>query len=178
MDDLELAKRLAAGDHEAIDRLVDKHHASIYRFLRQLARHAEDAEDLAQQTLMRALKGAERFDGRAGLRPWLLGIAFREFTKWRRKRLWLPLTVDRPQPGDDYERLLEADALLDALGRLPEGVRATFLMHYVEGLSLREIAEGLAIPEGTVKSRLHAARSRLSSLLEEEVPYATKPCQL
>lgn len=177
MDDLELAKRLSVGDHGAIDLMVDAHHASIYRFLRQLTRHTDDAEDLAQVTLMRALKGASRFDGRAGLRPWLLGIAFREFTKWRRRRLWLPLTVDRPKPGDDYERLLEADALLDALGRLPEGVRAAFLMHYVEGLSLREIADGLEIPEGTVKSRLHAARSRLSSMLEEEVPYAPNPCQ-
>lgn len=177
MDDVELAKRLAAGDHGAVDLLVDAHHASIFRFLRQLTRHVDDAEDLAQQTLMRALKGADRFDGRAGLRPWLLGIAFREFTKWRRKKLWLPLTIDRPNPGDDYERLLEADALLDALSRLPEGVRAAFLMHYVEGLSLREVGESLAIPEGTVKSRLHTARTQLSSMLEEEVPYAANPCK-
>ncbi|HVT13809.1 MAG TPA: RNA polymerase sigma factor [Fimbriimonadaceae bacterium] len=177
MDELELAKRVSAGDHQAIDQLVETHYASIYRFLRHLTRHVDDAEDLAQQTLIRALRGAERFDGRAKLRPWLLGIAFREFTKWRRRRLWLPLTADRPKPGDDYQRLLEADALLDALGQLPEGFRATFLMHYVEGLSLREVAESLAIPEGTVKSRLHAARAQLSSLLEEEVPYATKPCQ-
>ena len=177
MDELELAKRLADSDPAAIDRLVDLHHASIYRFLRHLTRHVEDAEDLAQQTLMRALKGAGRFDGRGSMRAWLLGVAFHEFTRWRRRRLWLPLVADRPQPGNDYDRLLEADALLDAIGRLPDGVRGTFLMHYVEELPVAEIAAGLGIPEGTVKSRLHTARSRLSTLLEEEVNYATNPCQ-
>src|SRR5207302_11450263 len=88
LDELELARKLSRGDHAAISRLVDVYHAPVYRFLKHLARHAEDAEDLAQQTLLRALRGAGRFDGRSSMRAWLMGIAFHEFTRWKRKRLW------------------------------------------------------------------------------------------
>lgn len=177
MNDIELAKRLSETDPDAIGLLVADHHASVFRFLRQLTRHTEDAEDLAQMTLVRVIEGAKRFDGRASLRGWILAIAFHEFTKFRRRRLWLPLRVDRPALGNDYDRLIEADALLDALARLPSVVRAAFLLHYVEDLSIGEIARSLGIPEGTVKSRLHTARTRLGALLEEEVSYATNPCQ-
>src|ERR1044072_7462290 len=160
-----------------MDRLVDLHLPSIFRFLRHLTRHEQDAEDLAQQTLLRAIANAARFDGRRGLRTWLFAIAFHEFTRWRGRKLWLPLTGDRPSPRNDHDRVIEAEALLDALSRLPDHTKAAFLMHYVEGMSVLEVAGGLGIPEGTAKSRLHSARAQLSQLLDKEVSYVTNPCQ-
>ncbi len=168
MEDPELIDRLRRRNPDALDALVVGHHASVYRFLRQLTRHPQEAEDLAQSTLLRALDRLDTYAGKAPLRSWLLGVAYREFTGWRRRRLWLPLLGDRPAPGDPYGDLAEAEALLDAIGRLPDGLRAAFLLHHVEEVPVSEIAATLAIPEGTVKSRLHAARARLRQTLTEE----------
>ena len=70
MDDLTLANRLSERDPAAMEELVHRYHSDIYRFLRHLTRRVEDAEDLAQQTLLRAVNGASRFDGRAAMRSW------------------------------------------------------------------------------------------------------------
>lgn len=158
-----------------MEEVVQRYHADVYRFLRHLSRSVDDAEDLAQQTLVRAIEGASRFDGRAPLKAWLLGIAFREFTKWRRKRLWLPLLADRPNPTDPYKNFEDAEALLKAIAKLSPLTRAAFLLHHVEDLSLVEVAATLNIPEGTVKSRLHAARAHLRTLLKEEESYVVEP---
>lgn len=155
-------------DHE---RLVQDHYASVYRFLRNLTRRAVDAEDLAQQTFLRAIGAWSRYDDRLPIRSWLYAIAFREFCKWRRNRLWLPLPTDRPAVGDAYEQFADAESLLNALGGLSQNIRATFLLHYVEELSIVDIAVLLDIPEGTVKSRLHQARHRLKNLLQEDESY-------
>ncbi len=177
MDDLTLAQRIAAREPRALDELVELHHSAIFRFLVQLTRHREDAEDLAQQTLMRAIRGASRFDGRGSLRAWLLGIAFREFTKHRRRRVWLPLLSEAISTSRDFESVNDSEALLAALARLKPDRRAIFLMHHVEEVSVLEIAEALQIPEGTVKSRLHTARQQLQSYLATgETNYVTEAC--
>jgi RNA polymerase sigma-70 factor, ECF subfamily len=167
---------LASRDPGALETLVDRHHATVYRFLRHLTRSVEDAEDLAQATILRAVAGAHRYDGRAPMRTWLLAIAFREFGRFRRRRLWLPLIGDRPA-ADEFGRIHDGEALLAALSRLPEASRAVVLLHHVEELPIGEIAITLGIPEGTVKSRLFSARGRLRTLLGEEVPYVTETCK-
>ena len=177
-------ERLRRRDGEAMDRLVTRHHADVYRFLRGLTRHRQEAEDLAQRTFLRALDRLDSYSGTGSLRNWLFGIAYREFTGWRRRRLWLPLLADRPAPGDPFGDLADAEVLRSAIGRLPEGLRAAFLLHHVEEASVAEVALALALPEGTVKSRLHAARARLRQTLGDEgVPrvqtgeaYGRNPC--
>lgn len=176
MEDPEFIERLRCRERQAMDALVIRHHADVYRFLRHLTRHPQEAEDLAQSTLLRALDRIDTYGGKAPLRSWLLGVAYREFTGWRRRRLWLPLLGDRPARTNAYDDLAEAEALLDAIGRLPDALKATFLMHHVEEVPLAEIAATLAIPEGTVKSRLHAARARLRTILKEEETYVPEAC--
>lgn len=163
-------------DRDATNRFVIDHHAAVYRFLRQLTRHPQEAEDLTQTTLIRALARIETYAGQASLRSWLLGVAFREFTRWRRRRLWLPILGERPDTRDPFGELANAEALLDAIGRLPDRSRAAFLLHYVEELPVAEVAASLDIPEGTVKSRLHDARARLRTILKEEDPYVAETC--
>lgn len=177
MDDLTLAQRISANDPRALDELVEQHHSTIFRFLVQLTRHQEDAEDLTQLTLVRAIKGAGRFDGRASLRAWLLGIAFREFTKHRRKRVLLPLLTEAIASNRDIESVEDSQALLLALSKLKPESRAIFLMHYVEEVPLTEIAATLDIPEGTVKSRLSTARAQLQTYLANgETIYVAESC--
>jgi len=175
VDDLKLAERLSRREPAAMEELVHRYHADIYRFLRHLTRRVEDAEDLAQQTLLRAVNGASRYDGRAPMRAWLFGIAFHEFGRWRRRRLWLPLIGDRPSPGNPYQKVEDAEVLLKAVSELSSLVRGVFLLHYVEDLSILEISAALGIPEGTVKSRLHAARTHLKTLLKEDENYVVEP---
>jgi RNA polymerase sigma-70 factor (ECF subfamily) len=118
--------------------------------------------------MIRAVESAARYTGAGSFRSWLFGIAYREFTMWRRKRLWLPLMGEHPDPIDPFSRIAEAEALLSALHRLPAPTRALFLLHYVEETPIAEIAASLGIPEGTVKSRLHTARTKLQTFLKEE----------
>ena len=146
--------------------------------MRQLTRHAEDAEDLAQQTLIRVLRNAGRYDGRVPLRSWIYAIAFREYGKLRRRKLWLPLSSDVSAKHDLAESTTNAELLLDALWKLTPAHRAAFLLHYVEGLSIEEIAVAQQAPSGTVKSRLHFARSHLKGLLEQEEFYVTEPSRI
>lgn len=157
------------------EQLVRDHYVPIYRFLRNMARRNEDAEDLAQQTFVRAIASWARFDERVPVRSWLYAIAYNEFCKWRRRRLWLPLSVDRVAPGNSFSQVDDSELLLDALAKLGQEVRATFLFHHVEDLSIIEISQLLKIPEGTVKSRLHAARARLKDLIQEGETYVPEP---
>lgn len=171
-DELQLAALVSEKDPIAIDRLAALHLPSVYRFLRQLTRSVDDAEDLAQQTLIRALAGAKSYDGRASLRSWMLAIAFREFTKWRRKRPWLPLLGEHALRGDPFKRLDEKEVLLAALQKLKPELQSTILLHFVEQMSIAEIAEVTNVPEGTVKSRLHTAKARMRQILgAEEMHY-------
>jgi RNA polymerase sigma-70 factor (ECF subfamily) len=177
LDDLALTDALNKRDPAAARLLVEQHFDPLYRFLRQLTRHVEDAEDLAQQTLIRVHRNAAKFDGRVRLRTWIFAIALAEYRRWRRRRLWLPLLCDTPSKGDLAENTADSEVLLCALSKLSPSMRASFLLHYVEGLSIEEIAVIEGVPEGTVKSRLHFARTRLKTLLEQEEFYVTEPCQ-
>ncbi len=176
MEDPDFIERLRRREPDAMDVLVVRHYADVYRFLRHLTRHRQEAEDLAQSTLLRALDRIDLYGGRGTLKSWLLGVAYREFTGWRRRRLWLPILGDRPAPGNAFDDLAEAEALLEAIGRLPDALRATFLLFHVEEIPVAEIAATLAVPEGTVKSRLHAARARLRQTLREEEAYVPEAC--
>jgi RNA polymerase sigma-70 factor, ECF subfamily len=175
LDDLALAAAIAKKDQVATRRLVEFYFDVLYRFLRQLTRNPDDAQDLAQQTLIRVVQHAGRYDGRVALRTWIYAIAVREYARWRRRRAWLPLPLDLSAKEDLAESAGNSALLLDALAKLSTDHRAAFLLHYVEGLSVDEIAVVQQAPSGTVKSRLHYARLHLKGLLEQEEFYVTEP---
>ena len=177
MDGLTHARLIHERDPRALDQLVEEHHSALFRFLSQLTRNQHDAEDLTQQTLVRAIVGANRFDGRASLRAWLLGIAFHEFTRHRRRRIWLPILSDIAVKATDIDSVDDSEAIRVALAKLKPESRAIFLMHHVEEISVSEIAKALGIAEGTVKSRLHTARAQLRSYLDSgEHTYVPETC--
>jgi len=169
LNDLQLAQRIVEDDVEAVNELVRCHFPPLYRFLRQLTGRAEDAEDLAQQTLIRARRYAARYDGRSTLGTWLHRLAYREFTHWRRRQRWtLVLRQASPVMDRGFRQVEDAIWLEAGLIQLPDGHRATLLLVAVQGLSVEEAASVLGIPVGTVKSRLHHARKRLRELLGGE----------
>lgn len=150
------------------DRLVDDHYDDLYRFLRGLTRHTEEAEDLAQRTLVRAYRALDQFDGRAGMRTWLHGIAYREFLNWRRgRRLFSVLDPSRGRTDVQTDTLLDRERLRAAIMRLSPKTGAVFVLVEVQGMSHEEAGSALGVPAGAVKSRLYEARSRLRQLLDE-----------
>ena len=146
----------------------------LLRVARSLTRRAVDAEDLVQDTLLRAYRGIDGFDG-AHPRAWLLTIMRNaQITRTRRRR---PKLLDDPDATFDRLAATEGegaqtpealvvgetfDAVVsDALAALPDRFRAVVTLVDVEALSYAEAAEALGIPVGTVMSRLHRARARM-----------------
>ncbi|HTQ11356.1 MAG TPA: RNA polymerase sigma factor [Fimbriimonadaceae bacterium] len=165
--DLETARRIADGDAWATESFVLAHYASVFRFLRHLTRHREEAEDLTQQAFIKAKLQIASYRAKASLRTWLFRIALHEYTHWRRRRrrlVGLDQAPARVEPA--YDACIETEALLDALERLPDRAREAFLLFEIQELSIEETARVLGVPQGTVKSRLANARRRLSALLD------------
>jgi RNA polymerase sigma-70 factor (ECF subfamily) len=167
VNDLETAQGIAAGDPNTMEAFVQEHYASVLRFMRHLTRRIEDAEDLTQHAFLTARTKASSFKGNASLRTWLHRVAYHEYTHWKRRQRktdQLSPTLSSQEPG--YAACLDAIDLLDALHRLPDHLRETFLLHEVQDLSLQDVAKVLGKPVGTVKSRLFNARRMLRTALE------------
>jgi RNA polymerase sigma-70 factor (ECF subfamily) len=174
--DSDLLGSAARGDEAAFHTLVDRHAAGLYRLARSLSATEHDAEDVLQETLMAALRGAGSFDGRASVKTWLSRILMRQAARaWnreRRSRAALPLEMAEPhaQPGNGAVRVDQRLDLSAVLNALPEDHRQVLVLREVEQLSYAEIARVLNVPVGTVDSRLHRARREMRARLEE---YAT-----
>jgi RNA polymerase sigma-70 factor (ECF subfamily) len=172
-------ERIVRGDRAAAERFVREYSPCVQRLLLYLTGHAPDAEDLTQETFLKAWQALPRFRGEASLSTWLRRIAYHEYRSWQRARkehVWIEAVAEVPGLADQpEERLL----LAEALGTLSPEHRDTFLLHHVEGLTLKEVAEVLQIPTGTVMSRLFSARQQLRRRLSAEenrddVPRACK----
>jgi RNA polymerase sigma factor (sigma-70 family) len=168
--DSELMRRLANGELGALGELYDRYQAPLRRFLAHATRDAEDVDDLLHATFLAAAKSAERYDGRACGRPWLIGISV-QLLRRRRQKFARFLAVLATLKGtsessrDPRPTLQSRSDLERALARLSEAKRLTLLMAEVEGLSCAEIADVLKVPIGTVWTRLHAARRDLRQAL-------------
>jgi RNA polymerase sigma-70 factor (ECF subfamily) len=173
--DAALLARLASGQLGALGELYDRHHTPVRSFLARATRDAHDVDDLVHATFLAAAQSAERYDGRASARPWLIGIAAtlvrrRHQSLGRLLRVLTSLKDTLAPPPDPHPTLHARTDLERALGRLSEPKRLTLLLAEVEGLSCEEIAQTLAIPIGTVWTRLHAARRELRQALSQEAP--------
>ncbi len=143
----------------------------IYRFCYRLSGNAAEAEDLTQEIFLAAYQSAGRFEGRASVQTWLYKIALNCWHQSRRpprlEMAALPANAAHAGPGV-AEAVTESVALTCALSALPDDLRETFLLVKAEGLTSREAADVLNIPQGTVQWRVHAAARRLRVLLTEE----------
>ena len=159
--------------HAAWTALYSQYGDRIYRFCLRLSGSASDAEDLTQEVFLAAFQGQSRFQHRASVQTWLYQIAL---NYWRHSRrtprlelLALPENAPHAGPGL-AEVVTESVALTCALSALPDDLREAFLLVKAEGLTSREVAHILNIPQGTVQWRVHQAARRLRVLLTEEAP--------
>jgi RNA polymerase sigma-70 factor (ECF subfamily) len=166
-----LVQRILSGDKAAGEQFVIEHYEAIFRFLRNLTGNKEDAEDLTQQTFLRAWEALPSFRGDSSLSTWLHSIAYREYTHWlRSRREFVPLDEIVDMPDEQANQNLEAVLLRWAIYRLDPEHREVFVLYYVQGFSVSEIAKIIGVPAGTVKSRLFFARQKLRELLSNVIP--------
>ena len=147
---------------DSLSEIFSDHYQSVYRLALSLSGNHADAEDIAQEVFVAIIGALPKFRGDAKLSTWIYRIALRVGNRWLARRggvAELPVTLaatDQSIPID----------LINALRKLPTDLRIIVLLVSIEGLSHEEAAEVLAVPTGTVASRLHYARKRLVKLLD------------
>jgi RNA polymerase sigma-70 factor (ECF subfamily) len=170
--ELELARRARRGDASAFDQLVRRFHRPVLRFCWRLLR-SPDAEDLAQDTFVRAFVHFERFDPERPVLPWLIAIARRRCLDLLRRRTvmagmkTMPVTgPSAPNPEREASLREQLSRLDRALADLDEGPREAIILFHIEEMSYRDIATALEVPMGTVMTWLHRGRAQLKRALE------------
>ena len=167
--DEQLVERVARGDMQALDALLARHERPLAHFLHRRT-GGRDVEDLNQETWLRVVRHAPRFESDKRFRTWLYQIAVNVCRDWGRRQARSPQTADGVAEIA-VTPIARADAALDAerlLACLPDEQREVVVLRYLRDVSVAEAAEILGCPQGTVKSRLHHAIVSLSGLIADE----------
>jgi len=172
-DNLELlAVRCQLGEREALEALVARWHIPLWKCARRLTGGEEAADDAVQDAWLRILRGLPRLREPARLRPWIFGIARRVLMdRLRAQYAALPLAdvdvADLAEPDEPGATTEDLDLLHGELASIPVLEREVLVLFYLDELSLAELADVLAIPIGTAKSRLFRARRSLRQRLDQ-----------
>ena len=172
MTEQELIEACRAGRREAFDEMVSRHYDRIYRLAYAMV-GPQSARDVAQETFMAAVKAFPSFRGESQLSTWLISILRNQcslFLRSERKWRYAPIDGDKgglaaPEPKDIATGIR---TILDRMKTLPEELRMTLVLFYIEGLKYAEIAQAMGCPIGTVRSRLFDARERLKASVARE----------
>lgn len=169
--DLTLIAQAQQGDRRAFGALVCRYREPVIRVVYRLCGDMQLAEDAAQETLIRAWQQLPRYKAQAPFQNWLYRIAINRAVDFLRRERGsvdietLPLPANQSGPEQAAESADRAEAVRRAVLSLPEASRAVIILREYEGLSYQDIAETLAIPIGTVMSRLNYARAKLREIL-------------
>ena len=177
-DELALIERCRKGDLGAFEELYRTHAGRLYSVALRLVGNPADAEDLLQEIFLAAHRKLDTFRGESSLGTWLYRLATNLCLDHLRSRTGRSRHVtdsidDEPGLFDVAtsslaEQTVTKMDLERALARLPEGCRSAFVLHDVEGLEHREVAEILGVAEGTSKSQVHKARLKLRKMLRSQ----------
>ena len=184
MIEAEQVTRAKAGDEMAWGALVRQHQEAVFRLAYLLLRDADDAEDVTQETFVRAYGGLHRFDSTRPLRPWLLEITRNQCANWgralrRRLAAWqrwgeaVPIAEAETNARIVEEQIVaqwQATTLWQAVGRLKSSDQEIIYLRCFLDLSVEETAQALTIAPGTVKSRFSRALDRLRGVVAAEFP--------
>lgn len=170
--DYDLLRAWRAQDASAGNELVKRHFPSLFAFLR--TKVPDHVDELVQHTFLACVEAVERIDERRSFRAYLFGIARRQLIyHYRRQRRhsdrfdpMLESVCDAMgSPSQVAAARQEQQQVLDALNQLPLDLQCTLELHYWEGMTVNEVADVLEVPAGTIKSRLHRARTLLREKL-------------
>jgi RNA polymerase sigma-70 factor (ECF subfamily) len=175
-----IARRLRRRDPDLLDQLIERYHYRLYRYLHCLTGNRETAEDLFQETWIRVLECGRQYDGKSKFEAWLFAIARHLVIDLQRRRQ--PRHLDRldGQPDEQTEGEAQEQAsalelvvqretsewLSAAMRYLPAAYREVLVLRFQEEMALEEIAEVVAAPLSTVKSRLYRGLEAMRQMLE------------
>ena len=188
--EIELARRLLAGDMEAFEQFVDLFRSKLFQYTFLVCGQRDDAEEVAQETLMKVFEKLDQLREPERVRPWVLRIARNECLMKRRKSVYAPareLSLDEflpawqqnggerkldiadwsAVPSDELLRAEMRKVLHQAIAALPELYRPVILLRDIEELSTEETAQILDLSTDAVKQRLHRARLAVRRTLDE-----------
>jgi RNA polymerase sigma-70 factor (ECF subfamily) len=186
----ELLEQARAGDMTALEELLKTVQPQIYRFGMKMCRHAEDAEDVLQDTMLAVARSVRDFRGNSSMSTWLYSIARNSCVKKRRKSKYAPAEEESLEelersagslesadedPHTQVESKQAWEQVGVALQKLDPEHREVLLLRDVEGLSAKEVAEVIGVSVAAVKSRLHRARSELREQLAPAAASEIKP---
>ncbi|MEO1191957.1 MAG: RNA polymerase sigma factor [Pseudomonadota bacterium] len=171
-EDALLLRAIAGGDEEAFERLYRRYYKQILTFVARITRRPDQADDIFNEVMYTVWRKAGSFRGASRPSTWIFGIAYRKALKAAAKNRGAPTfalleEADRPATAapDRVEALLQRDQVARALTQLPPEQRAVVELTYFQGYTGAEIAEIIACPLGTVKTRMRAAREKLRTAL-------------
>lgn len=200
--DAELVALALARDEVAVRAILKANNRRLYRLARGILRNDAEAEDVVQETYVRAFTHLTEFRGASSLSTWLSRIALNEaLGRLRRERLGVelnalsenahnaqiipfPLTSAEDDPEKSMARREIQHVIEDAIDELPGAFRLVFIARVVEGMSVEETAATFELKPGTVKTRLHRARTMLRDNVEKKIgpvvmeafPFAGRRC--
>lgn len=177
--------KLIAQDRDELARFVEIYSPRVYRLGMRIVNNEQDAEDVLQETFIKAIRALPSFEGRSSISTWLYRIATNEALMLLRKHTPEMVSIDAPAEEDDEEQ--EALQIVDwtnqpetelsarevrqeinrAVAKLPLGQREVFALREVEGMSVKETADILNVSESVVKTRLLRARMHLRQVLND-----------
>jgi RNA polymerase sigma-70 factor, ECF subfamily len=201
--DADLVQRARARDETAVRSIMQSNNRRLYRIARGILRNDSEAEDVVQETYVRAFTNLESFRGDSSLATWLARIAMNEaLGRLRRQRPSVDLSTLAPgileaqiiqfplsaMPDDPEKSMAQREiqhVVEHAIDELPEAFRIVFITRVIEGMSVEETAGILDLKPETVKTRLHRARALLRDNVEKKIgpvvmeafPFAGKRCE-
>jgi RNA polymerase sigma-70 factor, ECF subfamily len=201
--DAELVERARARDEVAVRIIMQSNNRRLYRLARGILRNDGEAEDVVQETYVRAFTHLESFRGDSSLATWLARIAMNEaLGRLRRQRpnvewttlppgvleaqvIRFPLAVTSEDPEKSMAQREIQHVVEHAIDELPEAFRLVFITRVIEGMNVEETADILGLKPETVKTRLHRARNMLRDNVERKIgpvvmdafPFAGKRCE-
>jgi RNA polymerase sigma-70 factor (ECF subfamily) len=181
--DLELVRRVQAGDQTAFNLLVLKYQHRVLKLVGRFVNDAAEAEDVSQEAFLKAYRALASFRGDSAFYTWLYRIAINTaknaLVSQRRRPVDFNLDLQDPDQYERQAKLREADTpegvlltdeiravVEEAMEQLPEDLRTAIVLRELEGLSYEEIAEAMDCPVGTVRSRIFRAREAIDKKLK------------
>ena len=183
LTDMDILSEVSAGKVDAYGKIVGRYHGRLYNFIYRFVGDRETAEDIVQETFLRAFRKRDEYRAIANFSTWLFTIAGNlAKSELRRRKRWRMISAERDEETDTGMELPDESARPDkvaessiadvqiqnAINSLPNNYRQVILLRDVEGMSYQEISEIVDCPVGTVKTRVNRARLKLQQKLKSE----------
>jgi len=193
-DDRSTISRFQGGDEHAFDELMRRHQPTAYRFARNLTKDDDEAGDVVADTFLRVFRSLSRYRGDGAFTSWLYRIELNCFLDIRKKARFgstfsldailsgpeglvsKAVINDRETPHDYLERREGISTIEKAMKRLSPGQQEVFMMFQADAMSYEDIATALAVPVGTIKSRLNRARVHIRQTIRSKESVTRQHC--